>query len=47
MKRLHRRFHLIVWPLIGLAGALGLLAALQNRPADPRTDLPAAAVGAP
>lgn len=44
MKRAHRRLHLLIWPLVYLFGALGLLAAIRGAPAEPRADLPAIAV---
>ena len=44
MKRVHRRLHLLMWPMVFVVGALGLLVATRNAPADPRDDLPAAAV---
>ena len=44
MKRAHRRLHLLIWPLVYLIGALGMLAAIRGAPADPRADLPANAV---
>lgn len=41
MKRPHRRLHLLIWLIVGPAAAAGLLLALNNVPADPRSDLPA------
>ncbi len=44
MKRVHRRFHLLLWVIVGPAAAAGLVLALQNLPADPRVELPGSAV---
>lgn len=44
MKRAHRRIHLLLWPIVFLVGALGLLAALRSAPAEPAGDIPSAAM---
>jgi hypothetical protein len=44
MKRPHRRIHLVIWPVIFLATAFGMLAASRLAPADPLTDIPDAAI---
>ena len=40
MRRPHRRAHLILWLLIAPGVAAGLVLALMNRPADPRSAIP-------
>lgn len=44
MKRAHRRIHLLIWLIAGPLAAAGLGLALKYAPADPRADLPPAAV---
>lgn len=44
MRRPHRRLHLLIWLIAGPAAAAGLAFALKTAPADPRGDLPAAAI---
>jgi hypothetical protein len=44
MKRPYRRLHLLIWLITAPVAAAGLVLALNAVPADPRADLPAAAV---
>lgn len=44
MKRVHRRFHLLLWLIVAPAAAAGVVVALQNLPADPRIELPDTAI---
>jgi hypothetical protein len=46
MKRLHRTVHRSLWPVLGLAVALGFALALDLRP-PPATDEPSATEAQP
>ncbi len=42
MKRAHRRVHLLLWPVVYLTAALGLVAAMRAAPVEPVSEIPSA-----
>jgi hypothetical protein len=40
MRRAHRRIHVLVWLILAPAVALGVYAAVTQRPREPVTELP-------